>query len=355
MAKKKLEFDFGFPVFSKDKRPIKFNHNKILVSDIWAFWNFIIKDYSKTEKKKNILLSLLEQSKSFYKAAEQAETKSKPLLYYYSFLNFAKLTIEIQTNFEKFQRFDHGINPIHTTNNYNFDTDKLEILKLNSNEEDPKKRSVCYEFMEIVESTIVHTFPPKLEINVKKLLKHCVGVHRTYTNVYGIEEVFSRLENLQLYKDGKKLIFEAELVGGINNKNLSKLKEMYPNLQENNEKVILTIQENMNSYSVSQKSIFNLSKTLRDNGIWFYIGKDGYKYYLSHSSENRYSPSFIIYVIMFYLGSITRYHPYLFDEIFSQSDQWLISEFLNNQPKQFLYLTTSKALGVELREPYSKF
>jgi hypothetical protein len=58
---------------------------------------------------------------------------------------------------------------------------------------------------------------------------------------------------------------------------------------------------------------------------------------------------------MFYLGSTTRYHPYLFDEIFSQSDQWLISEFLDNQPKQFLYLSISKALGIELRKAYSNF
>lgn len=58
---------------------------------------------------------------------------------------------------------------------------------------------------------------------------------------------------------------------------------------------------------------------------------------------------------MFYLGSITRYHPYLFDKIFSDKEQWLMSEFLTTQPKQFLYLSTAKFLGVDVSKAYSSF
>ena len=49
------------------------------------------------------------------------------------------------------------------------------------------------------------------------------------------------------------------------------------------------------------------------------------------------SPPTIIYVIMFFLGSVTRYNPYFFDTLMDEKEQWLISEFLNTQPKQFLY------------------
>jgi hypothetical protein len=58
---------------------------------------------------------------------------------------------------------------------------------------------------------------------------------------------------------------------------------------------------------------------------------------------------------MFYLGSITRYHPYLFDEIFSDKEQWLMSEFLSTQPKQFLYLATAKTLGQSVVKAYASF
>lgn len=353
MAKKELEFEFGLPVFTKEKRPVKFNHNKILVSDIWAFWNYIIKEYSSTDTKKNILLSLLEQSKTFFNVAEQAEMRSKPLLYYYSFLNFAKIAIELHSSFDIHQRFDHGINPLIMNNRYNFNTDKVEILKLNSGNINPSKRSVCYEFMEIVESSINHSFPPTLQIGIKELLQQCIGVHRTYTNIYNEQEIFSRIDNLKLYKDGKFLIFNAELVDGIKNVNYNNLKTFY-NFIEKDSKAILEIKYQMPNYTITDKARFLLSKEIRDKGIWYFITKDEYKYYISHTNKPRYSPSFTIYLTMFYLGSITRYHPYLFDEIFSQSEQWLISEFLKNQPTQFLYLTTSKILGAELRVSYSK-
>ena len=53
----------------------------------------------------------------------------------------------------------------------------------------------------------------------------------------------------------------------------------------------------------------------------------------------------IIYAIMFFLGSVTRYNPYFFDTLMDAKEQWLISEFLNTQPKQFLYYMASAVVG----------
>ena len=58
---------------------------------------------------------------------------------------------------------------------------------------------------------------------------------------------------------------------------------------------------------------------------------------------------------MFYLGSITRYNPYLFDKMFSDKEQWMVSEFLTTQPKQFLYLATAKILGQSILKAYTSF
>ena len=69
----------------------------------------------------------------------------------------------------------------------------------------------------------------------------------------------------------------------------------------------------------------------------------------------RYSQESIIYMTMFFLGSITRYNPYLFDSIFSDKEQWLMSEFLTTQPKQFLYLATARVLGRNILKAYSSF
>ncbi|WP_409373177.1 YaaC family protein [Pantoea sp. ACRSB] len=68
-----------------------------------------------------------------------------------------------------------------------------------------------------------------------------------------------------------------------------------------------------------------------------------------------YSQESIIYMMMFYLGSITRYRPHLFDSLFSNKEQWLVSEFLKTQPKQYLYLLTAQILGQQVTKAYAMF
>lgn len=113
----------------------------------------------------------------------------------------------------------------------------------------------------------------------------------------------------------------------------------------------------MRNYRVSNNDLSNLSKQIRNEGIWYFLGSNGYTMYLSKSENKnyRYSQESIIYMVMFFLGSITRYSPYLFDTLFSDKEQWLISEFLTTQPKQFLYLLTSHILGQSVLKAYSSF
>ena len=62
---------------------------KGVVNEPFVFW----KD---TFTKEEFLKSLLEQAKHFYRSAEVSPVKSQPLLYYYSFLNLAKIMINIR-------------------------------------------------------------------------------------------------------------------------------------------------------------------------------------------------------------------------------------------------------------------
>lgn len=111
----------------------------------------------------------------------------------------------------------------------------------------------------------------------------------------------------------------------------------------------------MSSYRPTRRDYAKLTDEIRFKGIWYFLGNNGYTMYLSNSSTGRYSQESIIYMVMFYLGSITRYHPYMFDEIFSDKEQWLMSEFLNTQPKQFLYLATARVLGQSVHKAYASF
>lgn len=67
--------------------------------------------------------------------------------------------------------------------------------------------------------------------------------------------------------------------------------------------------------------------------------------YLPLSPKVAISSTSVIYAIMFFLGSVTRYNPYFFDSLMDEKEQWLISEFLNTQPSQFLYYLISYMVG----------
>lgn len=82
-----VEFKYGFPLFCSSCASdslLKLDRNR--VSDLWALLDYIIKQFVKYKNSvtKEFLLSLHEQAKYFYQAAESAPVKSQPLLYYYS-------------------------------------------------------------------------------------------------------------------------------------------------------------------------------------------------------------------------------------------------------------------------------
>lgn len=343
----KVEPRYGFPLFSRESNNnnIAVGNTKIIISDIWAFWDFLIK---KHDKDKEFLFALLQQAKNFYNVAETSEFKSKPLLYYYSFLNFSKILIHIEKGYSLNTQYTHGIGE---RNNTTFSHAEVKIFQ--SNFQGKNSKSVAYELMNLFgENTSAFTGVSSagndktLTLNVKELLSNCIGVHRAYSQVYNTKEHFFKLEELICNKHGKDLIFNAKIKRYTN-----ALNALY-GITTSDYKIIQT---SNNSHAETQQTYFDLSQQIRAKGIWYFVGENGYRMYLSSNTDNRYSSEMIIYLTMFYLGSITRYHPYLFDKIFSDKEQWLMSEFLTTQPKQFIYLSTAKFLGVDVLKAYSSF
>ncbi len=338
---------YGFPFFSRRavNNNIAVGNTKIIISDIWAFWDFLIKKHNRD---KDFLFALLQQAKNFYNVAETSEFKSQPLLYYYSFLNFAKILIHIEKGYPKNTQYTHGISE---TSNQNFSQSTVKIYQ--SNFQNKPSKSVAYELMNLLgedlsnfQGTHPNAHDKVLNLNVKDILSNCVGVHRAYSQVYNTREHFYKLENITCNKHGQNLIFKSKIKDYDNS-----LDVLYGTTCSDYE----VSQTTTCSHPETQETYFNLSQQIRNKGIWYFIGNNGYTSYLSSKQTNRYSSEVSIYLAMFYLGSITRYHPYLFDKIFSDKEQWLMSEFLTTQPKQFIYLSTAKFLGVDVLKAYSSF
>lgn len=338
-----VEMKYGFPLFSLDKSIISFKSNKIVISDIWSFWDYIIKNLNANKSHINFLLSLLEQAKHFYVTAENSPTQSKPLLYYYSFLNLSKIFISVRNSqFDRSKMYMHGLKEQHNN--------KFENSIIIKQMQKTNIVQVAHEVCSI--------FDPGLDlknitINAKNLLRHCVGIHRAYSEIYSEPEVFVKITDSHLLRDKKILTFKAKL--DCKKENIAQLTSCGYAISQVNNEIFMEESITLNGYNVPRSAYVQLSQQIKQKGIWFFIGNNGLTLYVSKSNLDRYSQESIIYMMMFYLGSITRYHPYMFDDLFSKQEQWLISEFLTTQPKQFLYLATSRVLGQNILKAYASF
>ena len=385
-----MSYSNGFPLFSSSSNNnLKIGkREKIIVSDLWSFWDYILKKFieknNKNRSTEKILFSFLEQAKYFYQSGEKSPIKSQALLYYYSFLNLSKIAYIInEQNNRAIEnlKYIHGISEIYRNS---FKTSKISI-KTSTNGD----IQIAHKIFKIFDlDRAPQDNSGKHEFNIRDILSHCIGIHRAYSEIYEKPEFFIKIISYNLFKNGKNLYFRGYL-GNKNKFNEQDIKDLvkagYSIIKHENNTFYKCVIENgnivfneeeehnkyksiddgyyffnkitMRNYRVSNNDLSNLSKQIRNEGIWYFLGSNGYTMYLSKSENKnyRYSQESIIYMVMFFLGSITRYSPYLFDTLFSDKEQWLISEFLTTQPKQFLYLLTSHILGQSVLKAYSSF
>ena len=382
-----LDYENGFPLFSHENIKLRIgNGEKIIISDIWPFWDYIIKRFVeknheniKTEK---VLFSLLEQAKYFYQSGEKSPIKSQALLYYYSFLNLSKIAYIISKRSTlsdiKSLKYTHGISEVYSDS---FKTSEVSIKTSTRG-----ATQVAHEIIQIFDlkkapspDSGSHSF------NIRDILSHCIGVHRAYSEIYRKPEFFIKINELKLFKNAKTL-YSRGYLGSISKEDSMQLNragynifkyenntateciippffsnychphDNYPNLKEGYY-FFNAIEMKYNTDKITNESYSKLSQEIKNKGIWYFIGNNGYTMYLSKCEKRdfRYSQETIIYMVMFFLGSITRYSPFLFDSLFSDKEQWLVSEFLHTQPKQFLYLLTSRVLGQSVLKAYVSF
>ena len=74
----------------------------------------------------------------------------------------------------------------------------------------------------------------------------------------------------------------------------------------------------------------------------------GYLRYVMFERENVLPQPAVLYAIMFYLGSIVRYRPYDFDKLVQKKHRWVIDEFLQIAPKQYVILMINELTQSEI-------
>lgn len=372
---KNIKFRSGFPYFIKSL-PTDFliKANKLPVSDIWGLWHYIIHSVKKKYGRRfdlQFLESLLEQAQYFFEAAASAPIKSQPLLYYYSFLNLTKAFLNIEINgISHDNDFFHGIEPCDVSSTLNLQSAYVVIKSFVSNPPNIENSiSVAYQLSQTLGDNYKKILapPPNYDngpwkFNIQSLLLSCIGIHRTVSETYNTNENFVYLESPEIWKYGRTLIWKTLIE--TNKKQRQNLINAGYSLTFENGYWLWKESIPLTSDNISKTNLINLNNILNNKGMWSYCTRDGYRFYISPFSfckdldgvykykarvagnnSIQLSSLSIIYFLMFFFGSITRYHPYLFEKILSNKEIWVVNEFLKTQPKQFLHLLTSKVLS----------
>ena len=335
-----IEFKYGFPLFCSGNAAgslLKLERNR--VSDLWALLDYIIKQFVKYKNSdtKEFLLSLHEQAKYFYQAAEVAPVKSQPLLYYYSFLNLAKTYLCITHGTSPDDVYMHGIETL-VNRTTTIQTAKVTVKPMSAS----SRISVAYSLMASMGDQL--PFLSSTDLEIKDCLASCIGIHRTFCETYDDEESFVRLLDPKCYRDGRKLEFVASLKK-CDAATVGVLRAQGMDVRNEEDKYTFHQELVMPGYNIRKQDWIDLSSSLLSKGLRAYTDGNEYRMYLPLSAKVPVSSTSVIYAVMFFLGSVTRYHPYFFDSLMDEKEQWLISEFLNTQPRQFLYYLISYMVG----------
>lgn len=335
-----VEFKYGFPLFCSSCASdslLKLDRNR--VSDLWALLDYIIKQFVKYKNSdtKEFLLSLHEQAKYFYQAAESAPVKSQPLLYYYSFLNLAKVFLCVTQGTGPDDEYMHGIST-SVNRNTTIQVATVSVKPLL----DSGRASVAHLLMSALGDRI--SFMEATTLTIKECLASCIGIHRTYCETYNEQESFVRLLDPCCQRDGMKLSFISR-IKKTDSKTIGMLTALGYDVSLVNGEYEFRQELQMPGYNIRKQDWHNLSATLLASGLRAYTDGNEYRMYLPLTQKVALSSTSVIYAVMFFLGSVTRYNPYFFDSLMDEKEQWLISEFLNTQPSQFLYYLISYMVG----------
>lgn len=375
-----IEQKYGFPLFTQNKSTdFLVSGEKLRVSDIWGLWHYIIKRYKYRfpGTDYNFQLSLVEQAQYFFVAASTAPLKSQPLLYYYSFLNIAKVFITLRQPTLKGAglEFYHGIECCKINKHSKLRSTYVSVQSYKTAPTAMTKISVAYHLSRELGDNIEQRFPKVPGIhngpwnfNMKSLFQSCIGIHRTVSESFKEKEHFIRLHDPKLRKTGRQLNMKGEVEIDVDERNSLQNAGYIIEIDAATNNSSINFKFSAASSKINHTDYINHAKSINDVGIWHYNTNDENRMYVSpmafsirpgeslftlnpRTGANDFihlSSGSIIYYIMFFLGSITRYHPYIFESILTDKDIWMIGEFLKTQPIQFMNILLSKLLSTPI-------
>jgi hypothetical protein len=342
-----------FSLFQRDYA----GQNFVPLQEPWSYAEFHIKN-SYPPDRVRYALAYVQQAQSFYIAAKVANRDASPLLWYYCFLNLAKALLVRTDQVEDLASGMHGIrDPVENKEGYV--TLGKQTIKTNGTIPAANGR---YQVFPNLCRVLAEPLPAgDIQISIKSLLRGVLGIHRAFMKAFGEDSHFMKLREPEFMEcpppKGPHLWLRFFLLQEDFNDTVT-----FDALKGKLEPAFTAVTPGdggtrLKAYCFESQHLTFTKSAIEDLPLLMAMIRPkvrvlvlprGYLHYVKFEPELPLPQTAVIYAIMFYLGSIVRYRPYDFDKLVDKKYRWVIDEFLQTAPKQFVILLVNEITQSEV-------
>lgn len=321
-----------------------FNKKSILVDNPWEYVELWIKRNSNSTA-----LFFWQQARGFYNATKQLPKTASPLTAYYCFLNATKALLEVK-NVPYADR--HGVTGDLSGNMASLTN---ENIKFQSN-------GVLSELSRLLGEPVNGE-----EYTFKELIYNLCYIHRAYTLTYSSDrELFFPINYPHFVRiNGQNYGFMTAEIKSEYYQNQNTINKL-PNTFERDlgfpDKYIIRKRNRFRWRTGAANKVSNLNslknyhKSVRKDIHYIYGSSD--LWYFKRGNTNNLidkNPLTLTFALMHRLSELSRYDPIRLKKHFECQHNWLLSEFINSSPKQFIYGIACEISGKEFKVPGIRF
>ena len=356
---RELEFSH-FPMYRTSRRWGL--HSMLFAAEPWAVAAGAVNDAKLTSEAQTAGLSFVRQSREYFRAAERAAAiETKPLLFYYSFLNLAKTIAIIRGRAGMVGKVSHGISVVGSSG-FSPGSSKVEVQHSGK-----KSNSVVDELHWAIEGARA----PAGQVDIKDLVAQSVVGHkiwqtsapRMHKERFFAVDYMGWREEAAAHEIRLKLSLTRQYLSSRNRPAADVLKQ--GGLAAAGFRMVTDAERADEVHSFEQLAgtpygdraadvVMDSVQEVR-RLLWQTVTSSApyrrFYLYLSPAGEARLPQWMSVYALFFWLGSLTRYQPVDLLNALEGPYGPFLQEFIQTQPSQLLYLLASEARRQNVSRP----
>lgn len=328
----------------------------LLASDPWSVISTAVAGSGRASQRREAE-SFVAQGKDYFAAARVAEISgAKPVLLYYAFLNIAKAFILASGTQVSLPSIAHGISDAYPA------AARLDDAKISTRTSQPAGKLSA--FAEFYTAYSGQPYLAGVTMDLPDVLDQIVTGHRLWRSAASKSELFVPIHDIDIMEDSGTAWVRLSIDKGDVLRAKIQLSQLIAQsgldpatwqlVRDVSDDTVHVLEERQPLAIGSRRgsALFDAVSRVR-RALWAIVSTDPpyRKYYLYLGQQSRLPQLLSMYAAIFYLGSVTRYRPVMFQKALQQASGSFIQELLSGLPMQFLYLIASAFVRRDVTRP----